>query len=58
VNPPITAPAGALKVSDWAKPIDDSPVLEPLDPAVMPVVDHPIVYDNFPNQPIKCSETN
>jgi len=58
VNPPITGPAGSVRVSDWAAPISDSPVLEPLDPAEMPVVNHAHIYDNFPEQPTKCSELN
>lgn len=48
-NPEITGPSGATKVSNVASPIDDSPVLEPLEPAVIPVVEHAHIYDNFPN---------
>lgn len=58
VNPPITGPAGSTIVSEWAHPIDDSPVLEPLDPAVMPVVTHDHIYNHFPEERISCSELN
>lgn len=58
VNPPITGPAGSTIVSEWAKPIDDSPVLEPLDPAEMPVVKHENIYNNFPEERLNCTELN
>ena len=47
VRDPVTkAPAGASHVS--AAPIDDSPVIDDLEPLEKACVHHDHIYDNFP----------